>query len=66
MLGMTPNSVQNFRNQSTSLDAFEATTYSTSMVESTMQDCLILFHEITPPDKVNINPLVNFHSSLSA
>lgn len=43
-----------------SLAASNAATYSASMVESVIQDCLILLHMTAPPPIVNTDPDVDF------
>ena len=58
--------LKKFLSQTASLAAYEAATYSASMVESVMLDRLMLLQTIAPPPRVNTDPDVNFEESLSA
>src|SRR5215813_6983575 len=44
---------------------FTSCTYSASMVESAIQDCLMLLHTMAPPPRVNTVPDVDFLESTS-
>ena len=62
---ITPRSERNFLSQTASFAASQAATYSTSMVESAIQDCLILLQLMAPPLKVKTHPEVDFLKSRS-
>ena len=63
IVGITPRSVMNFFNHTTSLAASLAAIYSASVVESAVVGCLELFQDTAPPFKVNRNPDVDLLSS---
>ena len=69
MFRTTSKYLRNFLSHTASLDASQATTYSASIVESAMQDCLILLHTTAPPLRMNTDPEVDFldtrHSQVS-
>ncbi|KAA0058308.1 hypothetical protein E6C27_scaffold274G006420 [Cucumis melo var. makuwa] len=62
---MASRSVKNFLSHTASFAAFQATTYSASIVESAIQVCFTLLHTTAPPFKVNTDPDVDFLASLS-
>ena len=65
IFGTTSNSFRNQQSHTASLAASQAATYSISMVESVIQDCLTLLHRMAPLLKVNTTPKVDIHESLS-
>ena len=59
----TFRSVKNLRSQTISFAASQAVTYSTSIVELTIDDCLMVFLTMTPPPKVNTDPDIDLCES---
>ena len=56
----TPRSERNFLSQTASFATSQAATYSASMVEFAIQDCLTLLRVMAPPPKVKTHPEVDF------
>ena len=63
--GATSRSVKNLWSQAASFAASLAATYSASIVELAIHDCLMLLQAMTPPPKVNTDPDLDLHESLS-
>ena len=63
--GTIPNPIKNFWSQITYFTVLEVTTYLTSIMKSTIQDCITLLQLTTPPPRVNTNSEVNLWESLS-
>ena len=62
--GITSSLIRNFQRQITSFVALKATTYSTSIVESVVQDCFTLLQLTAPLPKVNTNSEVDLWESI--
>ncbi|KAA0045178.1 hypothetical protein E5676_scaffold325G00520 [Cucumis melo var. makuwa] len=62
---MASRSVKNFLSHTASFAASQATTYSASIVESTIQLYFMLLHTTAPPFRVNTDLDVDFLASLS-